>query len=359
MTPRELIANPLLLKELASQARRPGRPGWSYPGPAWFMVLTLVPAVLFLNASLRVRIEPETARAYFLYGALLQLWLLALRSTLYTATSMASEVRQGSLPVLLSTPLTLAGALAAKLAACLLPLWLEVLAALPWLLALYSWHGSVPLGLILAVTGYQLAVSFLCAGLGTWLGGILGDPEPAAASARTLTFVLLGATALSSRIVPGSVVVAGLALWACLVWVPRIRPKKAIQSSVVALLLLLFLPLLAGLGRDSSLQFDLTRLNPLWALYRLNSADPNSLPSWQVLEGDPDYEAAWFEATRDGTPKHLLAAFFIARDNPELCQRLQQGWLRANLQALLLLGLTQLGAGALLLHLAASRARNG
>ncbi len=359
MTPREIIANPLLLKELASQARRPGRPGWSYPGPAWFLAVTLVPAGLFLASNLRTGPDAEAARTWFLLGAQMQLWLLALRSALYTATSMASEVRQGTFPVILSTPLTLATALGAKLVACLLPLWLEVLAALPVLLALYSWHGTAPVSLVLAVTAYQLTVSFLCAGLGTWLGGVLGDPEPAASGARTLTVVLLGATALSSRVVPGSVVAAGLALWACLVWVPRIRPKKAIQSSVVALLLLIFLPLLAGLGRDSSLQLDLTRLNPFWALNRLHPVDPNSLSTWEVLEGDPDYEAAWSEAIRDGTPKHSLTSVLMSRGNPELGQRLQQASLRANLQAMLLLGLSHLGAGALLLRLAAGRARNG
>ncbi len=358
MKPREIVANPLLLKELASQARRPGRRGWSYPGPAWFLAATLVPALLYLKTHFH-HSEPEAARILFLVGALLQLWLLALRSTLYTATSMASDVRQGNITLLMSTPLTLAGAFGAKLAACLLPMWLELLVALPVMLAVYSWQGQVPAGLVLAVTAYQLAVSFLCAGLGTWLGGVLGDPEPAANSARTLAIVVLGATALSGNVVPGSVVIAGLTLWACLVWVPRIRPKKAVQSSVVALFLLLFLPILAGLGRETAAHLDLTRLNPLWAVYRLMPANLDDPQIWEALEGDPKYEALRAEAFEYTIPEQTTTPILLARNNRELCQRLDRIQLQGNLQALFLLGLTNLGMGALLLRLTANRARNG
>ncbi len=353
MTPREMIAHPLLLKELASQARRPGRPGWTYPGPGWFLVATLVPALLYL-----VQDDPSAARSYFLASALFGLWLLALRSGLYAATSMASEVRQGTFSVLLSTPMTVSGATAAKLTACLLPLWLEILVALPAALLVYSRFGDVPPHLLVAVTAFQLVVSFLFAGFGLWMGSLLEDPERAAGTVRTLALVALPGTLLATRVMPDTMVVAGLTLWALLVWIPRIRPNQAIPSSVLALVLLLllpFLPVMSTLGQDLR-ELDLNQIHPLHAVQSLtlpHPADPNHLA---LLEGDPD-----FEELRARGPKHFNSSpqnlAVRVQAHPILRQRLEQAHRRAGLQRLLLLGLTYGLAGLLLIHLAVGRAR--
>ncbi len=353
MTPREMIAHPLLLKELASQARRPGRPGWTYPGPGWFLVATLVPALLYL-----VQDDPSAARSYFLASALFGLWLLALRSGLYAATSMASEVRQGTFSVLLSTPMTVSGATAAKLTACLLPLWLEILVALPAALLVYSRFGDVPPHLLVAVTAFQLVVSFLFAGFGLWMGSLLEDPERAAGTVRTLALVALPGTLLATRLVSDTLVVAGLTLWALLVWIPRIRPNQAIPSSVLALVLLLllpFLPVMSTLGQDLR-DLDLNQIHPLHAVQSLALPHPTDPSNLTLLEGDPD-----FEEFRAQTPRHFNSSpqdlALRVKDHPILRQRLEQAHRRAGLQRLLLLGLTYGLAGLLLIQLAVNRAR--
>jgi hypothetical protein len=355
MTPREMIAHPLLLKELASQARRPGRPGWTYPGPRWFLVATLVPALLYLMQD-----DPSAARLYFLVSALFSLWLLAMRSGLYAATSMASDIRQGTFSVLLSTPLTVSGATAAKLVACLLPLWLEVLLALPAALLVYSRFGEAPPHLLVAVTAFQLVVSFLFAGFGLWVGAVLEDPERAAGTVRTLVLVALPGTLLATRLMPDILVLGGLALWVLLVWIPRIRPNQAIPSSVLALVLLLllpFLPLMSNLGQDLR-DLDLNQLNPLHAVQSLSlprhlSADLTRLT---LLEGDPDFEElrAWVPKHFDSSPEHLAAR---VQAHPVLRQRLEQAHNREGLQRMLLLGLTYGLTGFFLIRLAIGRAR--
>jgi len=348
-----MIAHPLLLKELASQARRPGRPGWAYPGPGWFLVATLVPALLYL-----VQDDPSVARSYFLASALFSLWLLALRSGLYTATSMASEIRQGTFSVILSTPLTVTGATAAKLTACLLPLWLEILVALPAALLVYSWFGEVPPDLLVAVTAFQLVVSFLFAGFGLWMGSLLEDPERAAGTVRNLALVALPGTLLATRLVSDTLVVAGLALWALLVWIPRIRPNQAIPSSVLALVLLLllpFLPIMSTLGQDLR-ALDLNQIHPLHAVQSLALPQPTNASHLGLLEGDPDFEQLRARGSGhvESSQEHL--ALRVGADRL-LKQRLEQAHRRAGLQRLLLLGLTYGLAGLLLIQLAVNRAR--
>lgn len=353
MIPSEMIAHPLLLKELASQARRPGRRGWTYPGPGWFLVATLVPALLYLLQE-----DPSAARSFFLASALFGLWLLALRSGLYTATSMASDIRQGTFSVLLSTPLTVSGATAAKLTACLLPLWLEVLVALPAALLVYSWFGEAPVDLILAVTAFQLLVSLMFAGFGLWLGSLLGDPERAAGTVRALALVALPGTLLATRLVPGSLVVAGLMLWALLVWIPRIRPNQAIPSSVLALILLLllpFLPIMSTLGQDLR-DLDLNQIHPMHAVQSLALPDLTDPSTLDLLEGDPDFEELKARGSRHFESSRDYLALRVGADRL-LQQRLELAHRQAGLQRLLLLGLIYGLASLLWIHFAVNRAR--
>jgi ABC-type transport system involved in multi-copper enzyme maturation permease subunit len=232
LTLRTLLCDPLLLKELVSQARRPARAGWTYRSPILFILVTLPPAVVYLKLWL----SGQTPRAhdYLMFVSLLQTWLLSLRSCLYTCASMAHEVRQGTIPVLLSTPLSLSRALMAKLVACLFPMWLELAMALPLALGIYCWKGGAPVGLVLGITAFQLTASILFGGLGLWLGSLLPDPEKAANTARVLVVVLLAATFLPGQYLPWPIVVVGLLLWVCLVWLPQVRPSQAVQGSIAA-----------------------------------------------------------------------------------------------------------------------------
>jgi ABC-type multidrug transport system permease subunit len=265
LTLRTLLCDPLLLKELVSQARRPARAGWTYRSPILFILVTLPPAVVYVK--LRLSGQTSEAQTFFLVAALLQTWLLCLRSCLYTCASMAHEVRQGTIPVLLSTPLSLGRALAAKMTACLFPLWLELTVALPLALGVYSWQGETPASLVLGITAFQLAASLLFGGLGLWLGSLLPDPEKAANTARVLVVALLLATFLDGQYLPWPIVVVGLLLWVCLVWLPQVRPSQAVQGSIAALMMLLVLPVIYHVAQGFMNQIDLSTLNPLRAVF--------------------------------------------------------------------------------------------
>lgn len=351
MTPRTLLSNPLLLKELASQARRPGRPGWAYPGPVWFLVVTVVPAIVFLRQG-----TWEHARPYFLTAAMLQMWLLAFRSSLYTATSMSADVRQGTVPVLLSTPLSLAASMRAKVSACLLPLWAELAFSLPLSLLVYSWQGTAEPLLIVAVTAFLFTATLLFGGLGMWLGGLLGDPERAARASRLLVAILLLATSLTPTQLPGPIVLVGLLLWVCLVWLPQVRPNQAVQGSIAALLILLVLPLLYGVGRDLMAGFDLTAANPLRAVYELKPANSENPEHQVLLAGDPVYERAAREAASSAQP--ALVIKHAIESNPPVRARLERLHQAEAMRALLPLGLIYLLGGLGLVRMALGRARN-
>lgn len=351
MTPRTLLSNPLLLKELASQARRPGRPGWAYPGPTWFLVVTVVPAIVFLRQG-----TWEHARTWFLTAAMLQMWLLAFRSSLYTATSTAADVRQGTVPVLLSTPLSLAGSMRAKLSACLLPLWVELGFALPLSLLVYSWQGQAQPLLVLAVTAFLFTATVLFGGLGMWLGGLLGEPERAARASRLLVAILLLATSLTPTQLPGPIVLVGLLLWVCLVWLPQVRPNQAVQGSIAALLILLVLPILYGVGRDLMAGFDLTAANPLRAVYELKPANPANPEHQRILADDPVYGYAVREADSTEHPSVMLKQ--AIERNPPMRSRLERLHEDQAMRALLPLGLIYVLGGLGLVRMALGRARN-
>lgn len=349
MTPRTLMSNPLLLKELAAQVRRPGRAGWSYPGPVWFLVVTVVPSIVFLRQG-----DPHDARPYFLVAALLQTWLLAFRSSLYTATSMATDVRQGTIPVLLSSPLALAGALRAKLVASLLPLWLELLLALPTALMVYSWQGDVATSVILTVTAFQLAASVLFSGLGMWLGALLGDPERAARTSRLVVGLAILGTSLTPTQLPGPIVLVGILLWICLVWLPQVRPSQAVQGSVAALVILLILPVLYSLGRDAMAGLDLTAANPLRAIHELMPANPMEASHQALLAGDARFEALRQEAEGSRAPEQALG--YALRSDAALLARLDAVHQFQGLRTLLPLGLIYVLGGLGLLRMARGRA---
>lgn len=350
MTPRSLLSNPLLLKELASQARRPGRPGWAYPGPAWFLVVSVAPALVFLRQG-----AWEDTRAWFLTAAVFQMWLVAFRSTLYTATSLASDVRQGTLPVLMAAPLSLGGSLWAKLVACLLPLWLELGFGTVLSLLVYSWQGDTRPTTVLAVMGFLFAASLLFGGLGMWIGGLLGEPERAARTSRLLVGILLLATSLTPTQLPGPIVLVGLLLWMCLVWLPQVRPNQAVQGSVAALAVLLALPLLYGAGRDLMAGFDLSAANPLRAVYELKPANPWNPEHQALLAGDPAYEEARREAAFFPHPA-LEIGRRLETDAPAMA-RLDRAHEDRAVRGLLPLGLVYLLGGLGLVRLALGRAR--
>lgn len=290
---------PMLFGELSRQARRPGPERWSYPGPSWFLVALLGPALLCQRAG------PEAAPLlFFLFSALLHAWQLGFRSTLYASTSMARDVSAGAFLVLAATPWPLGQAVAAKLAASLLPLWLEIGGAGLFWWACHGWGQPepIPAALIASVALFQITLTLFFGGLGLWLGGALREPGRTARSARLLVLVLVLATALGPDQVNTVLVLTGLLLWFCLVWIPQFRPGQAVQGSLAALTLLLLLPILFTATRDHARHLDLTSLNPL---HTLRAAVPASASA----QTDP----------LEGSSSGLLEASQAARLAPLAC----------------------------------------
>ncbi|MBI3928173.1 MAG: hypothetical protein HY319_21700 [Armatimonadetes bacterium] len=315
---RRLLSDRLLLRELSSQSRRRyPRASWSYPGPAWFLVWALTLALAYwywgFDASGAEVINP---RVFLVTAGLLQLWLVAMRSIVYTSVSMAYEVRESTLPVLLSTPLSLVRALLAKLVACLLPLWLELALLLPFNLIFYVWIGGISATLALALNAFLFTVSLLFGGFGLWLGSIASDPEKAAGNARALAFMLLIGTLLLEKILAWWLLVIGVLIWICLVVQPQVRPRQAVHSGVIALLLLLSLPFVYKLTESRFHHFELSAYNPLRVVYTL----ANPKPAYHLV---PDQiAAARAEAERTGnTVPVTLDQLTSAMTQEELLER--------------------------------------
>ncbi|MCA9797283.1 MAG: hypothetical protein KC910_35980, partial [Candidatus Eremiobacteraeota bacterium] len=141
MTFRRLFNDPLLRRELWSLAKRryPKR-SWSYPGPFWFLLVTLL--VLFLQWEVH-KVDSGGYLAFLCFLAAIQTLMISTRAAVYGAVSMAYDVRQNTIAVLRSTPHSLGWAVSAKLIAVMLPMWLELAGFLPLALLTYGWWGGV------------------------------------------------------------------------------------------------------------------------------------------------------------------------------------------------------------------------
>lgn len=267
-----MLNDPLLQRELWSQARRqyPSR-GWTYPGPVWFLVLTLLPLVWWW------KVGPESdssLRTTLVVAGVLQSFLLALRSTLYCSVSMAYEVRQNTLAVLRSTPLSLLRAQIAKLIACLLPLWLELALLLVFNLAVYSWFGGIAVAVSTGLVLFLGTVTLLFGCFGLWLGSVVPDPEKAAGNARGVVLMLMPGTFVLEQLLSWPMLLVAGLIWICLVVQPQVRPGRAYQGGVAALILLLLLPLLYTFAQSGLHRFELSAYNPMCAVGSLAAERP-------------------------------------------------------------------------------------
>ncbi|MGE0488473.1 MAG: hypothetical protein AB7S38_04595 [Vulcanimicrobiota bacterium] len=186
---RRLFNDPLLRRELWSLAKRryPKR-SWSYPGPFWFLLVTFL--VLFLQWEVH-KVDSQGYLAFLCFLATIHALMICFRAAVYSAVSMAYDVRQNTIAVLRSTPHSLAWAVLAKLLAVLLPMWLELLAFLPISLLTYGWWGGVPPSIILVVNLFVGLSGLLAGCCGMWLGMLISKPERAASAAWWSTLGLL------------------------------------------------------------------------------------------------------------------------------------------------------------------------
>lgn len=236
----------------------------------WFFLFTHLPPIVFWRAG------GEEAgfdiRFFFAGSVLLQTWLIALRSSLYPAVSMSCEVREGTVPVLLSTPMSLTRALSAKLFACLLPLWIEILAVQPLFFGFYVWAEHIPPLTVLAVDGFLLAVSLLFGCLGLWLGSQVPEPEKAANHAKLVVMMVLGGTLLLENLLTWPFLLVGSVVWMFLM--SPARPGQSYRGLVYALVVVVSLPLLLSLSQGALYNFQLSAFNPLYCVYNLGAPEP-------------------------------------------------------------------------------------
>jgi hypothetical protein len=307
---RALWSDPLFLKEMAAQARRRLKRGLTYPGLMWFFLFTHLPPIIFWRAGGQE--SGLDVRAFFSFSVLLQTWLVALRSSLYPAVSMACEMREGTVPVLLSTPLSLTRALSAKLVACLLPLWVEILAVQPLFFGFYVWAEGISLWTVLAVDGFLVAVSLLFGCLGLWLGSQLPEPERAANNAKLVVMMLLVGTLLLESLLTWPFLLVGSVVWMFLMS-PSRPGQQSYRGLIYALVVVVSLPLLLSLSQGALYNFELGAFNPLRCVYSLgadvpaNHLVPDLVDEARVREGGLDTNLQQLKANFDGEETHRRA----------------------------------------------------
>ncbi len=216
-----------------------------YPGVNWFVLLCAGALLLEFNSS---RFAPESSSSvvdHFMFLSLAQIFLVALRSTVYCAISMSRDLQNHAAAVVRVSPVSRTLTLAAKLCACLAPLWTELLLYLPVAIlffSVYLWLSPVA---IASVVGFLFCSSLVCGCLGLAVGSTTSAPLQAARNARLLIFFLLFFFPILTAVSDGWVVpLAALALW--LSATTRRTPHRAVLL-VGAGVLVAGLPILISL----------------------------------------------------------------------------------------------------------------
>lgn len=185
-----------------------------YPGVNWFALLCATAVLLEFNSS---RLAPESSTSvteHFTYLTLAQLFLIALRSTVYCAISMSRDLQSHTATVVRVSPVSRTLTLAAKLCACLAPLWTELLLYLPVAIAFFSVYLWLPPFAILAAVGLLFSSSVVCGCLGLVIGSTTSAPVQAARNARLLIFFLLFIFPILAAMSEGWMIpLAALAVW--------------------------------------------------------------------------------------------------------------------------------------------------
>ncbi len=186
--------------------------------------------------------------------------LIGLRATVYCSVSYARDLQNQSASIVSVTPISQTSVLAAKLCACLAPLWLELLVFMPLALAFFSVY--LPWTLVLAQFPILILVSLTGGCLGLAIGSMSPNPSFAARSARGLILFLLPLVYILDLTSDGFLLPSlGIFLW--LLASSRQAPHRAaILVSALALSAGL-IALEAGLGGQALAQ----NLHPLNVTY--------------------------------------------------------------------------------------------
>jgi hypothetical protein len=229
-----------------------------YPGVNWFALLCAGALLLEFNAS---RLAPESSGTvidHFTFLTLAQAFLIALRSSVYCAVSMSRDLQNHTATVIRVSPVSRTVSLAAKLGACLAPLWIELALFLPVSLLFFSVYLWLSPTLVASTVPFLVAVSLVCGCLGLVIGSATVVPQHAARNARLFVFFLLFLVPMLKSMSQGwTVPVVGLALW--LSGTTRRAPHRNTVLGVFAALIVA----LGFLHSGSPSGFTLSNLHPL------------------------------------------------------------------------------------------------
>lgn len=229
-----------------------------YPGVNWFALLCAGALLLEFNAS---RLSPETSETvidHFTFLTMAQAFLITLRSTVYCALSMSRDLHNHTATVVRVSPISRTTALLAKLCACLVPLWVELVLFLPVSLLFFSVYLWLPPQIVASAVPFLLAVSLMAGCLGLVIGSTTVNPVQAARNARLFVFFLLFMIPILRGMSEGWMIpLAGVALWL------SITTRRAPHRATLLVTFSTLLVVLGLLHSHAAAGFQLASLHPL------------------------------------------------------------------------------------------------
>lgn len=229
-----------------------------YPGVSWFAILCVAVLLMEFNAS---RLSPEqssTAMFHFRLLALGQSILIGLRSTVYCALSFSRDLKNHTVSVVRTTPVSGTQTLLAKLCACLAPLWIELVLFLPVSILFFSVYLSLPVLLVASLTPLLGCLSLAAGSIGLTVGTLCSQPVQAMRNARIFAFfIFFFVPLLQSMSSSWTLPFFGLSLWII------IASRRAPNRGVVATTFLFVLTALGLLELFQPLDLSIHKLNPM------------------------------------------------------------------------------------------------
>ncbi|MCR5660663.1 MAG: hypothetical protein K6G50_00855 [bacterium] len=288
---RNIFADPILIREMTAASREPGSNMRSYPGPKIMLACVLVPFALHIISFGGRSLEESLGINCWTLSAWLQTVAAMLIASRTAAFSMEEDVRQDSMSVLVSSSRGCFRAILAKLAAIMVPVWLDLAAGSVFLIIVYGLFGSIPVPVMAACALMQMAAALLAGAYGI-LAGETGLKSPSAA-AFDIAALCLGGQILSSDLFNNeplavSCIMAGFVL----IWiVPRFFPKMSVLVSVLVLAGIAAFPLVP---KHSCQWMALANLTPLRACVSVTSElnIPDQIYFNHLYEGFSADEAA-------------------------------------------------------------------
>ncbi len=244
----------------------------TYPGIKWFLLLTVGPALIY-EIGYRFHVgwykTEIDINSFLVLVTILQITLYSVRSVLYASVSTSEELQNNTLQVLLSTPISLPKALAIKLGACLVPVWMELSLLFPFNFVYYHLFKGADPKLVFILTYYLFVLTIIFGTLGLWLGSINASPHQTAYTAKLIALILLWGTLAQNDIIPIPITII---LMTIMIWNWLLKPA----SSLVGVSFLILLPLAYHLLTYYCCPyFELSAYNPIKATYELSYPQPS------------------------------------------------------------------------------------